>query len=143
MIRKPIREIKTKAEKHQKSSFLLTINTNVTDESMIGKLRSVFNIYYHNLDEYITFKDCKGNIDLVDNADCEVAIEKGPIYKRIHLHALIQIEHRTKIHLNLNKMRDFFKDQLGLTSFHMNCKYAQSLYNLKEYLRKNPIVENM
>ncbi len=88
---------------------------------MISKLRSAFNQYYDHLEDFLTYKDGKGNIGLIDTADCEVAIEKGPKYKRIHLHAVIQIGHRTKIHLNLNKMRTFFKHELGIES------YVQSL----------------
>ncbi len=44
MMRSPITEIKTKAKRSSRSSFLLTINTNVVDESMITKLRDAFNV---------------------------------------------------------------------------------------------------
>src|SRR4051812_27324239 len=117
-MRSPIRENK-KLGKHQRSSFLLTINTNVTDQAMCSKLKSAFNTFYDHLEDFITFKETTKSLDLIDSADCEVAIEQGPKYKRIHLHAIVVIGHRTKLHLNLSKLRTFFKQQLGIESFHL------------------------
>ncbi len=89
----------------------------------------------------LIYKDGKGNFGMIDDIACESTIEKGPIYHRIHLHALLQFKHRTKIHLDVKKMREFFAKELQLSSFHLNVRFAPGLMNLKEYIRKNPIAE--
>ncbi len=116
-MRSPVTGVKTKANIRNRSSFLLTVNTNVVDDSIIGKLRAAFNVYYDNLEGFLTYKDGKGSIDLIDSSDCEVAIERGPKYKRIHLHAIIQIGHRPRFILIRIKCASSLDSSWALTAF--------------------------
>lgn len=127
-----------KIAKQEKSTFIVTINTLVTDKFVTKeKLQTTINEWYNtSIEQHIKFLIPSDALDKIDAINMEVALEVGEIYQRVHAHAIVTIKHRTRIHLDATKMRSFFKDKLGLKSVHLNIQYAPSTFNLKRYIMK-------
>lgn len=129
------------------STFFLTINTNSQDVEKNDLLR-VYQMFYNNIMQYITYRythtqeQRQEQQNKVHGVSSDVAIERGKKFKRVHLHAIVKLNHNTNLSLNYNLIRQLFIDELQLPGVHVDCKFIrESTMSLKEYLRKNPLVE--
>jgi len=61
------------------------------------------------------------------------AIETGKKERQVHLHALIKVDHRTKLQLDLRLIAPFFKRELRLPNIY--CQRDESI-SLTKYMIK-------
>ena len=107
---------------------------------MIARLREGINTILSRTDNVIRilhFMDEEGNIitdpaarhkaaELIEKVDTEAVIEVGPRIHRVHSHILLMIQHRTRLQIDVQALRDSVRDQSWLEG--------------SEHLFKNPIV---
>lgn len=139
------------------SSFFITISTNVAPEyqsdlQSVGKalneaMESMLS--EDNLKEIVKFlpgheKD-KYN-DVVEAVDGSFAVELGKKARggRVHGHALVHIDHRSKIHLDRDEIQSFIKLSLfvrgiDLKSIYVHIDAAKSDRTLIDYISKSPL----
>jgi hypothetical protein len=130
---------------HKLSSFFVTINTNETNEELRPQLERAYEYFFEHIRDFISIIKAgatkspmrETELEKIKSIDCDVASEIGGKMHKVHLHALIKIVHRTKIHLNVNRMRSFFNEVLELRGVHINSKYvAENFKNLRAYMSK-------
>lgn len=126
--------------KDRVSQLFLTVNTNSQDLISEQQLKQVANSYFENMEEFIRFlhKDHnRNNVEHIDDIKIQSSVEIGKKEKRVHLHALIRIEHRTKLQLDLRKTTTFFKKQLDLKNLYLHVDFIpDNTTSLIKYMRK-------
>jgi len=50
----------------------------------------------------------RNNLGFIGEIDVESTVETGKSEKRVHLHSLIRVKHRTKLQVDLRKTHAFF-----------------------------------
>jgi hypothetical protein len=96
------------------SGFVVTINTNVSvaqrDDPLIETFRSCIIGLCKDIWKYIKVLDGKEKTDTryFPNAiEIKPAIEVGSKYHKLHAHIVISLRHRSKIHLDLARIRNY------------------------------------
>jgi hypothetical protein len=126
-----------KIHKQEQSRFLVTINTNKTFLDIdINYFKAVIAQFYDYIEYHIKYKDPhRANESFIDHISMKSVVGIGEEFHRVHCHLFITITHRTKIHLDQEKIRTFFQNQLGLDKIHLNIKYANaSDFYVERYL---------
>lgn len=138
----------TKRDKNKHSRFHLTINTNKRfrdkgeaknlSEKLLGKMNEVF----RNIENYVLITDENGrfNKTFFDRPNIVFRVEEGHKLGFIHLHALIDITHRTKIKINIGAFHEALHE-IGING-RVFLKLLQgnfSLDNTKEYIFKHSL----
>jgi hypothetical protein len=126
---------KPREQKNHLSSFLITVNCQIDDKKFIPKLKKAYESFYDNITDYIKEKGTGVKIKSISS---ESTIERGEKRRAYHIHALVRIEHTSKIHLDLDKMRTFFnKEVKGEGKNYLDVKYVNDpMFNLRKYFSK-------
>jgi len=101
-------------QKQKYSNYFVSINPLQVDTPEFRELFTfVLEVFFENIDKFIT--TFKGH-PTDDTRDIQILpyMEVGEKYHRLHCHATIEISHRSKIKLNLAKIRKYFKTNLNL-----------------------------
>ena len=134
-----------KNEKIKTSNFFLTINTNQSyqenDENLqndIAVFEECIKNILSNLNDYVKIDGGIWSDDFINDVDIDYVIELGPVKKHIHSHIMIKIKHKTKIMLDLQKIKSKILTELGLKNIYMNNKLMKtdSSINVLEYINK-------
>ena len=123
------------------STFFLTVNSNSQDLITEEQMKEAAQVFFEHIEDFFRYLNKKNpdrnNPEYIDSLDIESAVETGKKEKRVHLHALIKTNHRTKLQLDLRKIHSFFTDKLRLKNIYINVKYVpDNNITLIKYLRK-------
>ena len=131
------RKIEPKVAKTNLSTFLLTINPNQLKNDNIKLLKESYELFYDNIDKFLKSKSQNVKISKISN---EASIEKGNTRQAYHLHSLLKIYHTGKIHMDLEKIRDFFNKEIPLGTdkkIYIQCKYVNDpTFSIQQYFKK-------
>jgi hypothetical protein len=132
------------------SYFLITINTNVPYDNAPQDLipnfqKAVKEIFYtdEGFADIIDDLNNKEGVDpkLIKSIQCSYCIEKGDQQQRIHSHIYYQIDHRTKLHINKNRLTKSINEKLKIDSCYINIKIVRYVKDDKssiiEYMSKS------
>jgi hypothetical protein len=79
--------------------------------------------------------------DVIDSAKVVSAIESGSIKNLVHAHILIEVNHRTKLNLNIRALQKYFNyylRKIGGKNTYLRVKaYSDVIQNLEEYMEKS------
>lgn len=121
---------KSKGEKTQWSNFFIMINTNLAGRNEFDKshyidtLRKAVNKAFStraNVIRLINIMDENGQVEeaesrrqaglmKIEKVDSEAVIEIGPNVHRIHAHVLLMIQHKTRVQLNVTRLREMIRE---------------------------------
>jgi hypothetical protein len=124
------------------SVFMITINTNKhldekntqTFENSIKFWMATPKVY-----EYLVEKTPGGVFDpnKIVKIKTKYSIEVGKLQSKTHAHALIEVDHKMMLGVNLAKLRSFYKNLLG-TNIHLDVKArGNNLKSWEEYMFKD------
>lgn len=135
-----VKKIEKKDDLTNTSNFILTVNTNSSDENSKNKLNDCMESILNNFDKFLTPKNEAYGIKLQNNITktaAQYSIEKAPKAGAWHAHALIEIHQKKGIyHVNLNLLREALESQFGYTPY-VNVKwYKDSSEAIKRYISK-------
>lgn len=130
-----------KAEK-KLSTFLITINPNQLKKENVKLLKKSVEKFYDNIDDYIKHKSDKVKIHEIS---CDSSIEKGDKRSSYHAHLLVKCLHTGKVHMNLEKMREFFDKEIPLgvdKNVYLQVKYVNDpTFSIQQYFKKEKITK--
>lgn len=138
---------KEKKERSKLSCFLLTVSTNQRyreddkfKESDAEILEDIVKDILSDLPAYITIKK-EGDVwnkETIESVDIDYACEFGPKTEALHAHMLIKIKHRSKVQLNLQKIKQKIIDELGVKNIYMFNRMVRPSHEdwLVDYLDK-------
>ena len=112
------------------------MNTNKTmPKAFVAR---IFERFYQQIKRFIKFNHREPEYDKIKRIRGEYATEIGNVYRKTHIHAIIQIWHRSNINLDYDKMRQYFSEIVG-TTVHLNGKYfpKEDYEKIKRYVFKN------
>lgn len=115
------------------------MNTNETDEALLPRLKEVMNYVFENMVEFLKFrkKEVTGG-EFIDEVRVESNCEIGDKQHRVHCHALIFIEHRSNIHMDVHKLESYLLQELEIPGVHLDCKYVKDdISSLRDYINKH------
>lgn len=111
------------------SGFFITINTNAAVESeeewqrLHTRMQLAARAYLRVLQDPERHADRWRLLDLVhrpgeiateDNTDFDATLkartQQGPRFHRVHQHMILRIQHRTRIHININALKELYND---------------------------------
>jgi len=117
------------------SRWFITINTNKTSLDEVKRLRDAYEAMFNNIRRFFKFLEGSPQ-DIISSVDDPV-IGIGNVYGRVHIHSLITVNHKAKIHLDYDKVREYFKRALGYP-VHFDAKSLKDTeINIRNYLLKN------
>jgi carbon monoxide dehydrogenase subunit G len=93
----------------------------------------------NNVEQYVRLpQGVQYNDDTIKNVDADFVVEVGDIKKQIHAHIMLKFKHHTRIQLNFQKIKEFFKKQLQLKNVYMQAKLLRpsASDNIIDYLNK-------
>lgn len=126
---------KPKNESYHISRWFMTINSNRTEPEMVKRLKISYEALYKNIKRFITF--LKPGEDKIISIDDDPVIGVGKQLHRIHIHSLLTIKHRTKIHLDYDKIRTFLNRVMGMDVFFNAIAMKDTEIGIRKYLEKN------
>ena len=99
----------------------------------------VINKFLNSIDQYvnlpagITFND-----ETIKDVDADYVIEVGDIKKQVHTHIMLKFKHHTRIQLHFQKIKEFYKKEMGLKNVYMQAKLLRpsASENILDYLDK-------
>jgi hypothetical protein len=109
------------------SNYLITISTNYRPKSegdyydMAARLEELLHVAfnYQSMDRYVfdfigDHKDDEWKTPYIVQAEANWGVELGRNSKggRIHAHIIVEVAHKSKIWVNIQKLKDFFDEQL-------------------------------
>lgn len=106
----------------RKSNFHIIINTNVRYnagsqelENTVSRLRVLTDEFVKegSIQNFMKFLD-GGNWEQVESVKTKQTVERGPAYDQPHVHIMIMVDHRTKIHMDAERISQHFTRGLGL-----------------------------
>lgn len=124
----------------KKSDFAITFNSNKTVKGLTDYQADII----HLLSEYLF--DNGGIMDYIVGVDCELnqsdiiseyidsSFEVGEEYGKIHIHAILQIKHKSKIRIDLDRLRSYINDALGYRC-HLNVQSIKTGGTVGDWLR--------
>jgi hypothetical protein len=134
-----------KNAKDKTSNFFLTINTNQQYQQDDPNLQNDIAVFEEciknilsNINNYVNISEGIWDDEHVNDVDIDYVIELGPVKKHIHAHIMIKIKHRTKLMLDLQKIKSKILSDLGLKNIYMNNKLMKkdSSTNVLDYIHK-------
>lgn len=142
----------------KKSSFLITINSNLkaptqAEADAIGAImRDIITgsgqmFSKEHLPLMIQFLAPGGNASKIEKADVQFGIEVGDKEKRPHAHIVLNLYHRTKLHMDPQYIKEWFTKQMNkrllaagrakLNGFvYVNIRAIKTAWDVEEYLKK-------
>lgn len=145
---------RAKSEKTKTSTFLITINSNVTRSS--NKKYELVNRRFDKLIEtmleedkfpyFIKFNKVEPDYSKIKEVESSfVVVPEGPIRKMLHAHIMTKITHNSNIQIDPAKIRTYITKHLKsleVGDIHVNIKYIRNTQvNLEKYLTKNILNE--
>lgn len=124
-----------KAKEHL-STFFILVNSQIDDQKYKKRLKDAYTEFYSNINDFLVNKSKTVGIKSISS---KATVERGNKRFAYHLHALLRIEHSGKIHLNLEKMRDFFTDRVknGESKVFLNVKFVNDpTFVISRYFKK-------
>ena len=126
------------------SRFFLTWNSNkfVTDtaspdfQQLELRVETYFNSLMDNITDYITIKQIGDTIDKVKAINCEPAFKIGETQRRFHAHILIHVDHYTKVHLDINKIRTETNERIIGGGYCNVIPSADTTRSIQDYIQK-------
>lgn len=141
---------KESKKKIKTSAFLVTINSNRSDNGLID-----YNLLLKTYKELITYLFSDSNaIKLIKCKACDVkegsftcnctqqeieskiesielktSLEEGPMFKKLHSHTFVTVKHTTKIHIDKKRVvtvGKYFMDRIGMPGIYVNIQYINS-----------------
>jgi len=140
-----------KSEKNIKpihSNFLITLNLNQQyhkDEhkanlnSDMDAFDDVINKFLNGIENFIRLpQGVQFNDDTIKDVNADYTIEVGDIKKQIHTHIMLKFKHHTRIQLNFQKIKEFYKKEMGLKNVYLQAKLLRpsASENIIDYLEK-------
>jgi len=126
--------------KDRSSILFMTINSNSQDLVTETQMRKAAEEYFEHIEEFFCFLNrdvSRNNPGFIDEIDVESTVETGKKEKRVHLHSLIRVKHRTKLQVDLRKTHAFFCERLQLKNIYLNVKFIpDNNMSLLKYMRK-------
>jgi len=139
---------KAVSSKPKKSFFHLSISTNQKYEPNDKHLENDSKIFddcindiLHNIKDYVKLpEDHKWDDDHITDAEASYVVEVGKQEKgkRLHCHILFKFVHRSKIHLDYDKIKQRIIDRLGIKNVYMLNRLVRPTddMNVISYLNK-------
>ena len=126
------------------SIFFLTWNLNkfVTDtaspdfQQLESCAETYFNSLIDNITDYIIIKVLGDTIDKVKAINYEPAFEIGGAQRRFHAHILIHVDHYTKVHLDINKIRTETNKKIVGGGYCNVIPSADTTRSIQDYIQK-------
>lgn len=137
-VKVPLEQKIVKPPQQKESLFLLTINTLKVDYDP-ETLNRVITDWYNSDDfeMFVKYKDTtKKGPEYIDEVSMKFQVERGKKLHRIHAHIIITFKHRTKIHLDLERIRAYFKIALRLENIHVDVKWFKGRTDVDSYIFK-------
>lgn len=126
------------SNKLHSSKFFITLNTNTTDIEYKDKLKNAYNQWYKNLLQYLTKKSDEVTIKSIN---CKAVLEIRENKHMIHMHSILTIIHTGKIHINIEKSRAYFCNEL-LRNVSFNVKAVSDTdFNIMQYMQKFNLID--
>lgn len=135
------------------SKFLVSLNTNIKPMGVDHQIfleRKLRNL----IDENFQGPNILANIKILNDPDADTDTKEQLIEKvnvtfsleigkkarggRLHAHVIVDIRHRTKIHINADRLRDMLLIYFGHKG-HVDVKYFPSAEILQDYISKDII----
>lgn len=132
-----------KSDKINKSSFIITVNTNQNNEKYFDKLKFGWEYISNNLKEFLIYKpktDKDKEWSKIIDIKMNVTTEVGKKYGQVHLHAVVDISHRTWLRIDLPRLNEAFRRALGLSGININVSVLRpnmDLQNALMYITKD------
>jgi hypothetical protein len=110
---------KPPVNRKKQSNFFITINTNqrvsknsAEDMRLVDRFQQVCEVFCNNIGKFIKTHD---GFPTDDRRQVEIIpqIEISGDRKLLHIHLTCEIVHESKIHMDLPKMREFFRKNTG------------------------------
>jgi len=146
------KERRIKAAGNEVTVFHLTVNSNKGDDQYRQKLKDAMDGFFHNLEtHFIKHNPKPGETPLSDtdlqarisDIKIEAALERNEREKPgtknwcWHVHAAIRIEHRTRLHLDLQKIHKYLKEEMLVTCY-VRCQVGRDAWaNFVRYGKKD------
>jgi hypothetical protein len=127
------------------STFLVTINTNRSDNGLIdfNKLLNQFKAmvkYLFSPDNALRLIKCKECEEAclckreafeakIISVDLKTSIETGPICHKLHSHTFIKVEHKTKVHIDKDRVvavGKYFMKKIDMAGLYVEVRYVNS-----------------
>lgn len=134
-------------KKNKKSVFLLSINTNKTVAKMTEEDKVNFKIVAKYLfDDHGVFDDFvikrygreKPESDLIVDQMSDFNYEISPETQRLHLHGVIDIEHKSNLLIDLPALREYVNETMGYKlNVNLKVEKTNSLTNFIDYSNKS------
>ena len=140
-----------KAEKNIKpihSNFLITLNLNqqyhkdehkANLEGDMSYFDDTINKFLNSIENFIRLPSgVQYNDDTVKDIAADYVVELGNIKKQVHTHIMLKVKHHTRIQLNFQKIKEFFKKEMGLKNLYLQAKLLRpsASDNIVDYLEK-------
>ena len=140
-----------KAEKNIKpihSNFLITLNLNqqyykgehkANLEGDMSYFDDTINKFLNSIENFIRLPSgVQYNDDTVKDIAADYVVELGNIKKQVHTHIMLKVKHHTRIQLNFQKIKEFFKNEMGLKNIYLQAKLLRpsASDNIVDYLNK-------
>ncbi len=140
-----------KVEKNIKpihSNFLLTLNLNqqyhkdehkANLEGHMTNFDDTINKFLNSIENFIRLPSgVQYNDDTVKDIAADYVVELGAIKKQVHTHIMLKCKHHTRIQLNFQKIKEFFKKEMGLKNIYLQAKLLRpsASDNIVDYLNK-------
>lgn len=150
-----INEAKPKSKKEKKlhySKWLILLNSNLQESPDIT-INELGSFLKTELTEVIAnpksyrFKDknkkAQFNSEFIEMMDTKITAEIGKKQKRIHVHALLYIEHYSVLQLDFKEMRILLDEKIlnkhGLSNYFLRIVWIPNDRPVEDYLKKEPI----
>ena len=136
-----------KKEKPRASNWFVTISTNQRykpddphKESDAEILEELVEEILQDLPKYIKIKE-EGHIwsiKHIQDVDTTYTVEYGPRSRALHTHIFIKTKHQTKLQLDYTKIKERFKERLGLDNVycHVRLMRRTTEQDIENYLAK-------
>lgn len=136
-------------DKVKQSNFFITLNTNISPSSEMHE-RDLVKQLGRGIGKMVTeHEDMKRIIKFlipghvyssryVLSTETEYAVEKGNKQKRLHVHIWLNVEHKSKIHLDLRELKKVASERTGVNVPYCNVRVIRKnpFQNVRDYLRK-------
>ncbi len=130
------------------SNFLITLNLNQQyhkDEhkanlnSDMDAFDDVINKFLNSIENFMRLPEgVQYNDDTVKDVNADYVVEVGDIKKQIHSHIMLKFKHHTRIQLHFQKIKEYFKKEMGLKNIYMQAELLRpsASDNIVDYLNK-------
>ena len=102
-------------------------------------LTSTINKFFNSIENFVRLpQGVQYNDDTVKDVNADYVVEVGDIKKQIHSHIMLKFKHHTRIQLHFEKIKEFFKKEMGLKNIYMQAKLLRpsASDNIVDYLNK-------